>query len=249
MLRWAILTAMVLGALPVGSQTPGEDAGTLAAPQNTQAGVLCTNSFRSAIYLVDSGQLRELIHGPGVGYHVAVSPNRRDIGIKVIDDRGMQTPGVIDLFSGTFRPLHDPARRAGQVSYTNDGLMAFTIGTEFLITDGIAFRTIDLGCYANQAPVSPDAASVAYNDANDQIHVRDLRSQMDITVTSGPGGYFNPQWSPDGRKLLISGLDGRMYVYDTIHARTSPWVPEIARRGRPIRVPLCLGALSSKGPA
>ena len=216
MLRWVMLAAMVPGALPILSQTPAEDAGTLSAPQSTEAGVLCTNSFRSAIYLIDSGQLRELIHGPGVGYHVAVSPNRRDVGIKVIDDRGMQTPGVIDLFTGIFRPLHDPAKRVGQVSYTNNGLMAFTIGTELLITDGIAIRKIDLGYYSNQAPVSPDAVSVAYNDADDQIHVRDLHSQLDITVTSGPGGYFNPQWSPDARKLLLSGLDGQMYVYDTV---------------------------------
>jgi hypothetical protein len=196
------------------AQTPEEDAGTLASPKYTRAGTVCTNSFHSAIYIDRDGELRELVRGPGIGYGLTVSPDGSLLGLKRIDEHGLQAPIVLDPASGSLRQLHEPVERAGQVSFSADGRMAYTIGTELLITNGIAVQRYDLGYYVNQAPISPDGSAVAYNDEEDQIHIRTLPGGQDVTATAGPRGYHSPQWSPDGRKLLISALGGQLLVYD-----------------------------------
>lgn len=216
----SLLPLLVAAHLSAAAQTPEEDAGTLASPRSTRAGIICTNSYHSAVYLDRGGELREIVRGPGIGYGLAVSPDGSRLGLKRMDTKGMQTPILLDLASGSERPLHEPVPLAGQVSFSADGRTAFTIGRELLVTDGSTIERFDLGYYANIAPISPDAAAVAYNDADDQIHIRYLRTGLDVRVTTGPGGYFNPQWSPDGTRLLISALGGRMVVYDLSSRKT-----------------------------
>jgi hypothetical protein len=112
--------------------------------------------------------------------------------------------------------LHTPVWQSGQVSFSDDGRSAYTIGTALVVTDGLTSQQYELGTYANLAPISPNGGSVAYNDLRDQIHVRHLGTQRDVAITAGPTGYFNPQWSPDGSRLLISSLAGEMLVYDMV---------------------------------
>jgi Tol biopolymer transport system component len=202
------------------AQIPDHDAGTLASPMSTRAGIVCTNSLCSAIYVSREGELREIIRGPGVGYGFTVSPDGSLLGLKCIDDDGLQAPAVLDPASGVLHRLHEPVQRAGQVSFSGNGRIAYTIGNELLVTDGNAVQRYDLGTYVNQAPISPDGSAVAYNDADDQIHIRTLRTGEDVTVTDGSQGYHSPQWSPDGRKLLVSIFGGRWVVSDVSLQRT-----------------------------
>ncbi len=191
-----------------------EQPGFLSVPQLTRAGIVCTNSFGSALYRLDGSTVVEIASGPGVGLYYTISPDGARVGFKRITDEGLQVPSILDPATGKSESLTAPVRQAGQVSFTDDGRMAFTIGSEMVVTDGVIEHRYDLGLYANIAPISPDGSIVAYNDADDQIWVLSLQSGKREKISVPGRGYFSPLWSPDGARLVFRGLSGTMHVYD-----------------------------------
>jgi hypothetical protein len=190
-----------------------EAVGYGSRPRSTPSGVLLTNNYSSALYLAKNEVLLEVFSAPGCGKYVSLSPDRALVGFKQITAGGKQVPSTLDLRTNEVRPLYRPVDRAGQVSFTRDGRIAFTAGENVILQDGSISDSYDLGVYANIAPISPDGTHIAYNDRNDQIWLLELRTGMRWRITSGLKGYYEPQWSPDGRRVLYSSLHGSVYVY------------------------------------
>ncbi len=206
---WILLVAL----WSAHAQIP-EDTGYLRNPQQTGYGVMCTNNFGSSLYLLRNGTAEELVAGPGVGAHYTVSPAGDRVGMKVIDPDGSQTPALLDLATHRVTPLHEPGERMGQVSFTEDGRCAFTVGERLLVTDGNSTLSYDLGYYANRAPISPDGSHVAWNDADDQIWILTLATGERRCVSDGIVGYHAPAWAPRGGRLLFQALHGTLRVFD-----------------------------------
>lgn len=197
-----------------------DDAGTLAAPVLTPSGVICTNSFGSAVYRVNGTVIDELVTGPGVGRYFTVSGDGQRVGCKEILPDGRQCPAILDLSTGAFRRLAGASDRVGQPSFASGGVVGYTCGTELVVTDGSLTRTYELGSYANLAPLSPDGQSVVFNDGDDALWMMDLATGIRIPLTTGPKGYMGPVWSPDGKRIVYSSLNGIMNVFDRSSKRT-----------------------------
>ena len=79
------------------------------------------------------------------------------------------------------------------------------------------------------APVPPDLGvdRIAYVDADRQVHTVKPDGTDDVRISPDEGRYTWPTWSPDGRRLLISGVlhDGSdeprvsLYAYNTYTRR------------------------------
>jgi len=212
-MRRSCLGLMMVAVWSTHAQVP-EDTGYLRTPQQTGYGVICTNSFGSSLYLFHNGTAEELVAGPGVGAYCTVAPSGDRIGIKLIGPEGSQTPALLDLATRRVTPLHERGRRMGQVSFTGDGRLAFTVEERLAVTDGNSTEYYDLGYYANRAPISPDGSHVAWNDADDQIWILTLATGARRRVSDGIVGYHTPAWAPTGGRLLFQALNGSLHVFD-----------------------------------
>ena len=114
--------------------------------------------------------------------------------------------------------LHQPVHQAGQVSFTDKGIAAWTIGSFLHLSDG---RSVQLPAYANIAPVSPCGDYVVSNDREDQLWLTHINTgeQKRISPVLKPG-FFNPEWSPGGNHILFSSLAGVLYVYSLENGTT-----------------------------
>ncbi len=215
-MRLGILLLPVTIILVLGTGYGGdvEDRGYLAKPALTAAGVMCTNSFGSALYVVRNDTLHELAAGPGIGLYYTVSPAGDLVGCKEITESGLQSALLINLHNGQRQLLTGPEARVGQVSFATNGRIAFTVGTDLIVTDGVTQERYPLGTYANIAPVSPDARFAAFNDPDDQLWLLELATRNKRRITDGTVGFFSPLWSPDGNRIVYSTLHGMLSVYD-----------------------------------
>ncbi|MCC6396497.1 MAG: C39 family peptidase [Bacteroidetes bacterium] len=215
-----LVAAMLAMPTVVCSGGSAEENGYLAKPSHTSSGVVCTNTFGSALYVVRNDTLHELASGPGIGLYYTVSPSGDRVGCKVVTEAGLQIAAVLDPANGRLRHLTGPEPRVGQVSFTTDGRMAFTVGEDLVITNGLTAERYGLGTYANIAPVSADARFVAYNDIDDQLWLMDLGGGNRACITDRSSGFFAPVWSPSGSRLVYSTLHGILSVYDLASKRT-----------------------------
>ncbi|MHB1051243.1 MAG: golvesin C-terminal-like domain-containing protein, partial [Bacteroidota bacterium] len=199
--------------------TPQPEA-SYVHPAETPHGIVFTNQAKSSLYLLDNGSIRELISAPGCGQYYTLSTNRSTIGFKLIQPDGLQSPALIDIATGAVTLLHAPVLQAGQVSFSANGSFAYSIGNDVFIHSGAAIEKIPVETYSNIVSLSADGGFVAYNDDNNQIRVRDIRTNHDVAVTDGTAGYFRPLWSPAGNTLCYSRLDASVFVYDPTSRET-----------------------------
>lgn len=154
----------------------------------------------------------------GAAYRASWSADGRYLAFKYLirsGDKILQAPAVFDSETYQLRLLHQPAVRAGIPSWLPGNALVFTIGKVLYHTqiDGVVEKQYTLPAYANQTPVSPDGRYVVYNDRDDRLFLLDLFNGSSKKAGLPPGGYFEPQWSPSGDRLLCSSLSGDLYVY------------------------------------
>jgi hypothetical protein len=176
--------------------------------------ILVSNDAHSTIYIIEDSTITPLITMPGCGYKYTISYDQKMIGLKIINEKGYQTPAVFDLSTKTLVRLHEPVPLAGQVSFSNDGKLAFTIGNELIVRKGSEEERINLGVYSNLARISPNGEYVVYNDDEDQIWMTTLKTSKKRCLTDKETSYFDPLWSQDSRKVVLSTLNGKIQVCD-----------------------------------
>ncbi len=196
------------------------DKGCLSCPEYSPHGIIATNSQYNALFLIRNHQLEELVSGGGCGRYFSISPCRQLIGLKIVNERGYQTPYIYDLVQKRLIQLHDSVCESGQPCFSKDGKIAYTIGEDLLVRAEVNVRKYNLGVYANLTPISPDGRFVVYNDNKDQLWLLNLDTDERTRITDGEYGYFYPVWSPDARLVAFSDLDGFIRVYDMTSKQT-----------------------------
>lgn len=178
----------------------------------TQAGIVATTNRGSDILLVKDKKLRTLHSGPGAGMYVNVSADGRYVGFKSINSNSEQAPALLDVRTGIITLLEEYVDQCGQVSFANDGTMAYTMGDKLVIRKGESRREYNIGQYVNIANLSPDASQVAYTPGEGILYIMTLADESTECVMCEDS--FNPVWSPDGKKLAVQQVNGEVFTYD-----------------------------------
>ncbi|NLX23269.1 MAG: hypothetical protein GXY55_16580 [Phycisphaerae bacterium] len=182
----------------------------------------------NGVYVLDTadGACLRVTDTPSSGYMYHWSRDGGRLAFKLLEpaeggESYQQVPVVFDVHARRLIALHGPVARAGVPSFSNNGLIAFTVDAELWLTegDGRPVKTFGLGGYANLAPISPDGAQVAYNCDDDRIWVLDLATGGRRALTPEGEGYFGPLWSPDSAKLVVSTLTGRLKTIEVATGR------------------------------
>lgn len=188
------------------------DKGYIASLFPTTGGLYAAGSRGSDIQLVRDGALTPVMKRPGAGMYVTVSADGNLLGFKSIDGDGNQAPALYDTRNGSITLLEPYSNQCGQVSFADDGTMAYTVGDSLVVRDGKGKRYIDLGRYVNIASLSPDASAVAFTDLGGDIHIVDLPTGAIRDIADE--GACRAQWSPDGHRLLVRRVNSQAVTVD-----------------------------------
>jgi len=199
--------------LPLDATYEMTEMGYLDAPVQTAAGLILTDNRQSTICLLEDGQLRTLVSRPGCGRYTSLNADRTKLGFKSIDADGRQAPAVLDLLSEKVVLLADYADQCGQVSFSNDGTVAFTVGNELFVVGEGGTKRIPLDFYTNIVRLSPDGGMIAYSDADGHPMLMDLTSRQ-VRRLSSEGDLYNPRWSADSRRLVFEQGNMTLFAYD-----------------------------------
>lgn len=193
----------------------------VARPVETPLGIVFTNNTYSSLYVINDETMEELITAPGCGMYFTLSPDRTTIGFKLISEDGLQSPALLDIATKKITLLHQPVPQAGQVCFSSGGDIAYSIGSDVFVHRGTDIHKISIGTYANIVALSSDGKAIAYNDDSNQLYVQEINSSTPQRITGPSIGYCEPAWSPSGRKLCYSQLDGKIFVFDAETQKTS----------------------------
>ena len=188
------------------------DLGYIATTHKTAAGVVATSNKGSEIYLLKDNVLTPMVKSPGAGMYINVSKDGRYVGFKSINNDANQAPAILDVTTGATKLLENYVEQCGQISFADDGTMAYTMGNTLVIRKGDSRRTYDLGLYTNIANISPDASKVSYSSFDGVTYIIDLTSG-NITEVANMGSYRSV-WSPDNAKLAVQQSNGGLFSLD-----------------------------------
>ena len=188
------------------------EMGYLRTPMETANGIILTNSKYSEIYALDGEKLTPILQERNCGLYTNLSPDGKYLGFKSFNDADEQAPAILDVTTGIVTILEDYVWECGQVSFANDGTMAYTMGNRLIVRKGNTRKAFDLGFYSNIANISPDGTQVAYSNIDGQMFVINVNSGAKeiIPVTHG----YRPIWSPDGSKIAIEIIYGTFAVQE-----------------------------------
>lgn len=161
----------------------------------------------------------EISNNLAAGTMAQWSGDNRRVGFKIVSENAsgqrLQAPAVLDLETQRIHLLHDFAPQVGNPSFSQNGLIAFTIDDTVLVVDGAQFQIqfrFDIPDYCNWTAISPDGSSILYNDASDRIFQFQPSTGSHTAITPENQAFCRPIWSPDGKHVLISSIDGVLYA-------------------------------------
>lgn len=189
------------------------EQGYLDQPMATAVGIIATNDRQSEIYKVENGTLRTLVASRGCGRYTMLNGDRTLLGFKSIDDNGYQAPAVLNLQTEQVTLLDDYMFQCGQVSFSQDGSMAYTADEELVIVHPYGTERFDLGYYTNIVRLSPDGQTVAFSNPNGKPMLL-TRATGKVEALSDISDLYDPRFSPDGSKIIWQRGDASLYVTD-----------------------------------
>ncbi|MDP4172889.1 MAG: Ig-like domain-containing protein [Bacteroidota bacterium] len=189
--------------------------GFFSNPVKTSYGIIASNELQSALYLIHDNKVEELVNAPGCGRYFTLNKEGNKIGFKLIDaGSALQAPAIYDLVTKEVIKLSEPAVEAGQVSFAQDGTIAFSIGKEIFVKTKDGVRNYNIGVYSNRTPISPDAKKIVFKDESDQLWLLNLEYNTKIQISDPKSGYGNAVWSPNGKFIAYTTTGTQIFVYD-----------------------------------
>ncbi|MBU1679293.1 MAG: Ig-like domain-containing protein [Bacteroidetes bacterium] len=196
------------------SQSHKVEAGYFINPVETPFGIVLTDEYESAIYLLDGSMLTVLTNSPGCGRYLSFSKDMSLIGFKKIDENTqLQTPAIYNLKTNQIQLLAEPTSKAGQVSFSYDGAIAFTYEQSLVIIKDGKRSSFNLGLFSNRAPISPDGNFVIFKDNDDQLWKHNLYTEVREMITDNQNGYYNAKWSPNGEYIICESVNAQLFIY------------------------------------
>ena len=188
------------------------DMGYLCSPMETANGIIVTNNRYSEIYSVTGNTLTPILNANNCGLYTNLSKDGKLLGFKNFNDSDEQAPAILDVTTGTVSLLENYVHQCGQVSFADDGTMAYTMGSTLIIRKGDTRKAFDLGFYTNIANISPDGTQVAYSNIDGRTFILDLTTgaKKVLGITDG----YRAVWSPDGSKIAFHIANGTVNVLD-----------------------------------
>lgn len=179
----------------------------------TDLGIISTNNRDNAIYLIREGTIETLYENPGCGRFISIHKDL--IGFKYIDtETGLQSPAVFNVLTGQVSELDKRTRNCGQVSFSDDGTIAFTVNHDLIILDPDGSRkAIYLGDYSNLSVISPDSRFVAYNGKGQSCSLFNLKTFEKKQINNNLE-FISFKWSSDSNKLAFISISGDLFIYD-----------------------------------
>lgn len=209
----ASLLLVLFFSLNTYSQEFNGNTQRIKHPLKVSQGILFTDNQSSSLFIFNGYNMEKILSSPGCGNYFTISDSKDKVGVKLIGTDGVQQPVLMDLDLKEIVTLHEKAEQVGQVSFSKNGKIAFTIGNELIVLSEEGKESFNLGTYSNLAPLSPDGSKAVFNDLNDQLKLIDLSTREIKQFSDGERGYYNPIWSTDGEKILFSSLNGFLHVY------------------------------------
>lgn len=230
--NFAILSIVGMASLAVGGgqgisavEAAKSGAGLRTVDIALKSGkLLASTPAGLGLYAVDtfSGNSTRVSSAPTASYGASLSPDGNLISFKSIDQAaGTQSPALYNITTGETTLLATSAL-AGTPAISASGQIAYTVGNTLYVQPllgGGPATTFDLGHHVNLVAISPNGKKVAYNDENDQIIVIDLKKGARKVVTDGKDVYYGPQFSPDGKRILLQTLTGNVVITSNNQAR------------------------------
>ena len=216
----AVVAAVLMTSMGASAQIDSYevgDMGFLRTPMETANGIIMTNNHYSEIYSLKGNTLTPILRANNCGLYTNLSKDGKYLGFKSFDAHDHQAPAILDVTTGVVTILEDYVWECGQVSFANDGTMAYTMGNSLIIRNGNMRKAFDLGFYTNIANISPDGTQVAYSNIEGHTFVINLATgaKEEISVVDG----YRAKWSPDGQKMAILTATGKVFVRENATKR------------------------------
>ena len=195
----AVVAAVLMTSMGASAQIDSYevgDMGFLRTPMETANGIIMTNNRYSEIYSLKGNTLTPILRANNCGLYTNLSKDGKYLGFKSFDAHDHQAPAILDVTTGVVTILEDYVWECGQVSFANDGTMAYTMGNSLIIRNGNMRKAFDLGFYTNIANISPDGTQVAYSNIEGQSFIINVATGAKETLPVIDG--YRAIWSPDG---------------------------------------------------
>ena len=201
----------------------------------SKSGLVATSIRADEIYLVKDGSAKMLVNTRNCGMYMQMSKDGKLVGFKSIsDDYTKQAPAVVDVTTGKVTLLEPYSRECGQVSFSDDGTMAYMLGNSLVIRKGNDKRTFDMGVYVNIVNLSPDGKKAAFTTIEGESFIVDTATGVKSRVDIQGNATYNPIWAPDGKKIAYQRIDGTLSVmnletkalYNIGEASSPVWTPD-----------------------
>lgn len=181
-------------------------------PEISEFGIIFTDDMYSTLYILEENNLKKLFSSPNCGLYYSVYKDK--IAFKMICENGMQVPTIFNIKDKNYTYLHEPVYRAGEVSFSDSGDIAFTIDETLIVIKNERKERFLINTYSNLVLISHNGKFVVFNDDNDQLFILDLKKGNTQKITDDYQGYFKPIISYNDRFIAYSSLSGFIKVYD-----------------------------------
>lgn len=170
-----------------------------------------------AIVNNETGEIRRITGGRNAGYYAGISPDNQYVSYKkitVMEDGIQQVPKLYDIVNDRNIPLAGKTNLCGTPSIAPDGKIAYTVGDTLIILnpDFSVYAEYLVPGHINIVHFSSDSKFVAFNPEPNTLSLIDIRSGDEQVLIQDEFDMFNPQFSPDGKKLMVQAVDSRVVV-------------------------------------